>query len=58
MCACVCVCVCEFCKAMGNGPGILKEYNEDIEQSRIIQDMFVWEFKDQGGNQVINYVII
>lgn len=40
--------LCEFGHAMGNGPGSLKEYVELIEQSKRIQGMFIWEFKDQG----------
>ncbi len=40
--------LCEFGHAMGNGPGSLKEYVELIEQSKRIQGMFIWEFKDQA----------
>ncbi len=40
--------LCEFGHAMGNGPGSLKEYVELVEQSKRIQGMFIWEFKDQG----------
>lgn len=39
---------CEFAHAMGNGPGGLKEYVEQAEQSRRIQGIFVWEFVDHG----------
>lgn len=39
---------CEFAHAMGNGPGSLQEYYEVCENSRRIQGIFVWEFKDHG----------
>lgn len=40
--------LCEFGHAMGNGPGSLGEYFDLIENSKRIQGLFVWEFKDHG----------
>ncbi len=40
--------LCEYAHAMGNGPGSLKEYFEVCENSKRIQGVFVWEFREHG----------
>lgn len=40
--------LCEYCHAMGNGPGDLKEYWELIRSSKRFAGGFVWEWADHG----------
>jgi len=40
--------LCEFAHAMGNGPGVFKEYIDVFYSSRRIQGGFVWEWCDHG----------
>jgi len=39
---------CEYCHAMGNGPGALKEYWDLFYKYRRLQGGFVWDWVDQG----------
>ena len=39
---------CEYCHAMGNGPGDLKEYWDVIYSSDRFMGGFVWEWADHG----------
>lgn len=38
----------EYGHAMGNGPGVLKEYQETFDKYRRLQGGFVWEWANQG----------
>ncbi len=40
--------LCEYCHAMGNGPGNLKEYQELFYAYDKLQGGFVWEWFDHG----------
>lgn len=40
--------LCEYCHAMGNGPGNLKEYQDLFYAHRQLQGGFVWEWFDEG----------
>lgn len=40
--------LCEYCHAMGNGPGGLKEYWELFYKYKRLQGGFVWEWCDHG----------
>ena len=40
--------LCEFAHAMGNGPGVFKEYIDVFYSSKRIQGGFVWEWCDHG----------
>ncbi|MEG2288810.1 MAG: beta-galactosidase subunit alpha [Clostridium sp.] len=40
--------LCEYCHAMGNGPGNLKEYQELFYKHDKLQGGFVWEWFDHG----------
>lgn len=39
---------CEYCHAMGNGPGNLKDYQELVYAHDKLQGGFVWEWFDHG----------
>lgn len=39
---------CEYCHAMGNGPGNLKEYQDLIYAHDKLQGGFIWEWFDHG----------
>ncbi|MFI5369465.1 MAG: glycoside hydrolase family 2 TIM barrel-domain containing protein, partial [Spirochaetia bacterium] len=43
--------LCEYCHAMGNGPGGLKEYWDAFYSSPRLQGGFVWEWLDHGIRQ-------
>ncbi|MEG1424106.1 MAG: glycoside hydrolase family 2 TIM barrel-domain containing protein, partial [Peptostreptococcaceae bacterium] len=40
--------LCEYCHAMGNGPGNLKEYQELFYKYEKLQGGFIWEWFDHG----------
>ena len=40
--------LCEYCHAMGNGPGALKEYQDLFYKYDKLQGGFVWEWFDHG----------
>ncbi|MDR1093874.1 MAG: hypothetical protein LBL66_06970 [Clostridiales bacterium] len=40
--------LCEYCHAMGNGPGDLKQYWDILTSSDRFMGGFVWEWKDHG----------
>lgn len=40
--------LCEYCHAMGNGPGNLKEYQELFYKYDKLQGGFIWEWFDHG----------
>lgn len=40
--------LCEYCHAMGNGPGDLKDYWELFESSDRFMGGFIWEWADHG----------
>lgn len=40
--------ICEYCHAMGNGPGNLKEYQELFYAHDKFQGGFIWEWFDHG----------
>lgn len=40
--------LCEYCHAMGNGPGALKEYQDLFYQYPQLQGGFIWEWFDHG----------
>ncbi len=40
--------LCEYCHAMGNGPGALKEYWDIFYSYKRLQGGFVWDWIDQG----------
>ena len=40
--------LCEYCHSMGNGPGDLKEYFDEINKSEKFIGGFIWEWKDHG----------
>ncbi|RCK69842.1 DUF4981 domain-containing protein [Desertihabitans brevis] len=40
--------LCEYVHAMGNGPGLISEYEELFEQHPRLQGGFVWEWRDHG----------
>lgn len=40
--------ICEYCHAMGNGPGNLKEYQDLFYAHDKLQGGFVWEWFDHG----------
>ena len=40
--------LCEYCHAMGNGPGNLKEYQELFYAHDKLQGGFIWEWFDHG----------
>ncbi|KQS08400.1 beta-galactosidase [Curtobacterium sp. Leaf183] len=40
--------LCEYGHAMGNGPGMLAEYQERIERWPSLHGGFVWEWRDHG----------
>lgn len=40
--------LCEYCHAMGNGPGMLKEYQDLFYKYDQLQGGFVWEWFDHG----------
>lgn len=40
--------LCEYCHAMGNGPGDLKEYMDAFNSSDRFMGGFIWEWKDHG----------
>ncbi len=40
--------LCEYCHAMGNGPGDLKEYWDLFYSSKRLAGGFVWEWNDHG----------
>lgn len=40
--------LCEYCHAMGNGPGNLKEYQDLFYAHKKLQGGFVWEWFDHG----------
>ena len=40
--------LCEYCHAMGNGPGDLKEYIDLFDSSERLMGGFIWEWKDHG----------
>ena len=40
--------LCEYCHAMGNGPGDLKDYWEILDSSPRFAGGFVWEWMDQA----------
>ena len=44
--------MCEYAHAMGNGPGSLKEYWDQIERFPRLQGGFIWDWADQGLRQV------
>jgi beta-galactosidase len=46
------VIMCEYAHAMGNGPGGLKEYWETIERHPRLLGGFVWDWVDQGLQQI------
>lgn len=39
---------CEYCHAMGNGPGNLKDYQDLVYAHDKLQGGFVWEWFDHG----------
>lgn len=47
--------LCEYCHAMGNGPGDLKEYWELMRSSDRFAGGFVWEWADHGVKKDGNY---
>lgn len=42
------VILCEFAHAMGNGPGVFKEYFDVFDTNPHVQGGFVWEWADHG----------
>ncbi len=42
------VILCEYAHAMGNGPGVFKEYDDLFESNPHVQGGFVWEWADHG----------
>lgn len=40
--------LCEYCHAMGNGPGNLKEYQDLFYAHEKLQGGFIWEWFDHG----------
>ena len=44
--------LCEYCHAMGNGPGNLKEYQELFYAHDKLQGGFIWEWFDHGIESV------
>lgn len=40
--------LCEYCHAMGNGPGNLKEYQDLFYAHQQLQGGFIWEWFDEG----------
>jgi len=40
--------LCEYCHAMGNGPGDLKQYWDIIESDDRSMGGFIWQWKDHG----------
>jgi len=44
--------LCEYCHAMGNGPGGLKEYQDLFYQYSQLQGGFIWEWFDHGIKQI------
>lgn len=40
--------LCEYCHAMGNGPGNLKEYQDLFYEHDKLQGGFIWEWFDHG----------
>ncbi|KIW97932.1 uncharacterized protein Z519_01516 [Cladophialophora bantiana CBS 173.52] len=46
------VILCEYAHAMGNGPGLLEDYEEVIRAHPRIQGGFVWEWANHGLYQV------
>lgn len=40
--------LCEYCHAMGNGPGNLKEYQDLFYANKQLQGGFIWEWFDEG----------
>ncbi len=40
--------LCEFAHAMGNGPGVFKEYWDMFYEHKNMQGAFVWDWIDQG----------
>jgi evolved beta-galactosidase subunit alpha len=40
--------ICEYCHAMGNGPGNLKEYQDLFYKHDKLQGGFIWEWFDHG----------
>ena len=47
--------LCEYCHAMGNGPGDLKDYWEAMRSSDRFAGGFIWEWADHGILQNGNY---
>ncbi len=47
--------LCEYCHAMGNGPGDLKDYWRTIRSSKRFAGGFVWEWADHGILKEGNY---
>ncbi len=41
--------LCEYCHAMGNGPGDLREYWETIRSNNRFIGGFIWEWADHGA---------
>lgn len=46
------VVLCEYAHAMGNGPGVLKEYWDAFWTHKSLQGGFVWDWIDQGLAEV------
>lgn len=44
--------LCEYCHAMGNGPGGIKEYWELFYKYKRLQGGFVWEWCDHGLKKI------
>ncbi|KAK9465656.1 glycosyl hydrolases family 2, TIM barrel domain-containing protein [Lipomyces arxii] len=44
--------LCEFAHAMGNGPGMLKDYMDAFRRHKILQGGFVWEWANHGLKKV------
>lgn len=54
--------LCEYAHAMGNGPGLLRQYQDLFYEHEILQGGFVWEWANHGledvdskGNVVYKY---
>lgn len=49
--------LCEYAHAMGNGPGLLKQYQELFNSYPNFQGGFVWEWNNHGLKQVVDGVV-
>lgn len=46
--------LCEYAHAMGNGPGLLQQYQELFYRYSQFQGGFVWEWNNHGIKQIVN----